>query len=334
MSGFWKRRSTWVVAYLLVQCVVAFVLPAVLVNAPWPSFSGVGSDLGSWEYISIAGPIVVFVLCLQGGLVAPMTTDLSGEARDQSKGPGAVRILVSALALASVFCLPIGYIIMVAGETFPRTRIPGLSYDIVPALTLLGSVLVAGALVPVLRERWRRGIPIRTSVLIAGLITGLLVAVVACTVVQIILLISSRSGSAAVGYALLAAPIAGWIVATPLLLAFVRKSHHVEPMDRIIGLLFRGTVIEAVAVIPLDVIVRRQRSCYCLEPSFWSLLMLAAVGTVALGPMLIFIAGRKNRRAITGRCTGCGYDLAGLLASVCPECGRPTTLAQPRRADP
>lgn len=317
-----RNRYLWIALFLVAQCVLAYVAPAIIVNAPWPSFEGVQEQIFDWEYASVTGPVVLVIMCLQAGLVAPMMTGLKGEARDQSKGPGATRIVASSLALASVICVPIGYIVLALGESFPWARLPGVSMEIIPILTLVGAVVVAGALFPVLQERWKRGIPIRTSILIAGLVTGLLIAGAVCAVVQIVMLITSNTGTWTIGYSLLAAPVAGWIIATPLLFAYVRNSHQVEPMDRVLTLIFRGTVIELIAILPLDAIVRRQRSCYCFEPSYWSLLLLGSVGLVTLGPMLLFIAGRKNRREITGRCTGCGYDLTGLPGMVCPECGR------------
>ena len=327
------RRYVWIGLFLLAQCVVGLVLPSVLMNSPWPSFDGLGSTLVNPEYLGITGPVVLVILVLQGGLMAPMTTDLLGRPRDrehgEGRGPGILRIVAAAGAVAAVVCVPIGYLVTALGQAFSWARIRGLDYNLVPLITLVAAAVITGFMVPMLRERWKRGIPIKTSIMVAGLVCGLLLAVVVCAAVQVLLLLTSNASSSTIGYAMLAAPVAGWIISTPILFAYVRNSHQVEPMDRVVTLIFKGTAIEALAILPLDVIVRRQRSCYCFEPSFWSLLMIGGVGLVTLGPMLIFIAGRKNRRAVTGRCTGCGYDLSGLHAKVCPECGRPGPASSP-----
>ncbi|MBX3403040.1 MAG: hypothetical protein KF699_06460 [Phycisphaeraceae bacterium] len=59
----------------------------------------------------------------------------------------------------------------------------------------------------------------------------------------------------------------------------------------------------------------------------WSIgLAAAAVGVVAW---------RRSRRETPGFCARCGYDLAGLLAGVCPECGTASqagALAEPPRS--
>jgi hypothetical protein len=114
-----------------------------------------------------------------------------------------------------------------------------------------------------------------------------------------------------------------WAVATPLLLAFLRRRDHESGLARISSRLFLGSVIEAGAVIPLDVMVRRKASCYCGEGTLWALTMCWGVGTLVLGPAiwLIPLAGRR-KRWYAGRCEACGYDMSGCLhAPSCPECG-------------
>ncbi len=40
---------------------------------------------------------------------------------------------------------------------------------------------------------------------------------------------------------------------------------------------------------------------------------------------------RRQRRRKEGRCLDCGYDLAGNVSGVCPECGTPTTESANKR---
>ena len=55
---------------------------------------------------------------------------------------------------------------------------------------------------------------------------------------------------------------------------------------------------------------------------------LAAYGGQALIGLYLLLGGRQLvdycLRGVRGRCAGCGYDLSGLNAEVCPECGSPT----------
>lgn len=73
---------------------------------------------------------------------------------------------------------------------------------------------------------------------------------------------------------------------------------------------------------------------------FWPTLVVATLGGAMGGPALAVIASvavyigsavavgllaRPRRRRLnwyrTGRCSSCGYDMAGLEAQTCPECG-------------
>ncbi len=122
----------------------------------------------------------------------------------------------------------------------------------------------------------------------------------------------------------------GWVVATPLLLAFCRRGGDVESrLSMLASRLFMGTVIEAAAVIPLDVMVRRKTDCYCSTGTFWALTMCLGVGTIVAGPAILLPIVARRRRAWYGaRCPACFYDMTGLTGrDRCPECGagwRPT----------
>ncbi len=115
----------------------------------------------------------------------------------------------------------------------------------------------------------------------------------------------------------------GWIVATPLLLAFLRRGDHESALARIASRLFMGSLIEAGAVIPLDVMVRRKTDCYCEEGTLWSLTICWGVGTLVLGPAIWLIPlAKRRKRWYAGRCEACGYDMSGCRdAERCPECG-------------
>lgn len=132
------------------------------------------------------------------------------------------------------------------------------------------------------------------------------------------------------GWLLIGGLAVSWLAATPLLWAFAKNRRRETVLGRIASRLFLGTVVEAVAVIPLDVMVRRKESCYCGAGTFWSLLACGGIGVFALGPAILLpLITRRRKRWYAGRCEVCGYDMTGTpKAERCPECGagwRPPT---------
>jgi hypothetical protein len=114
-----------------------------------------------------------------------------------------------------------------------------------------------------------------------------------------------------------------WLVTTPLLMRFCRRSNPEQYLSRLSSRLFIGTIVEIAAIIPMDVIVRRRASCYCWSTTYFALVVAGAVGIIAMGPAIILplLAARRKRWA-RSRCDCCGYDLSGSTHSErCPECG-------------
>lgn len=116
---------------------------------------------------------------------------------------------------------------------------------------------------------------------------------------------------------------AGWLLGTWVLVAFCHRGTRESMIGRLAAKLLLGTVVEAAAIIPLDVLVRRKESCYCLAGTYWALLICGAVGLVVLGPAILLpVLIRRRRRWYGNRCDACGFDLAGLVnPERCPECG-------------
>lgn len=122
---------------------------------------------------------------------------------------------------------------------------------------------------------------------------------------------------------LIAAPLAGWAVATPLMIRFVRGGQREDRLGRIASMLMLGTIIEVIALIPLNVMVRRKTDCYCGRGTFFALLACGTVGVVSFGPAILLpLLSRRRKRWYAGRCECCLYDMRGLPnADRCPECG-------------
>lgn len=115
-----------------------------------------------------------------------------------------------------------------------------------------------------------------------------------------------------------------WLVPTLLLFIFTRRGEREDVMTRIANYLLLGTAAEALLVIPIDAMLRRKTECYCAEGSFYGLMFLGAVGTLAAGPAIVLpLFARRRRGWYRTHCGSCGYDMSGSMdASQCPECGK------------
>jgi len=120
-----------------------------------------------------------------------------------------------------------------------------------------------------------------------------------------------------------AALAAAWIVWTPILAAFCRRGRPESALSRLAARLLLGTAVEIVAIVPLDIMVRRKSDCHSLEPSFGALVACLGVGWFAFGPALFLpLLSARRKRWYAGNCDACGYDMSGCMkAERCPECG-------------
>jgi len=116
---------------------------------------------------------------------------------------------------------------------------------------------------------------------------------------------------------------ASWAVSTLLMVYFIRPGKPEHTLRRIASRLFVGTIIEAAAIIPLDVLIRRKDDCICATGSFFALILCAAVGFFVLGPIVFLpVIARRRRRWYAGKCDVCGYDMSTTpTLDRCPECG-------------
>ena len=118
--------------------------------------------------------------------------------------------------------------------------------------------------------------------------------------------------------------VLNWVLATPLLLAFASRSHSAEDhLRRVATVLFAGTLIELLAVIPLDVLARRHESCWCFRATVLSIGVALAVGLILVGPaVFLVLLARRRRRWPMGKCAACGADVGeDLRIARCPACG-------------
>lgn len=120
-----------------------------------------------------------------------------------------------------------------------------------------------------------------------------------------------------------------WFVCWRLGAAYMRRGPVESRLARLATWIFAGSVVELVALIPLEVMIRRRLDCYCDRGGFWAIVLCFGVGLYTLGPAtLLHVLARRQRAWYAGHCRGCGYDLSGLTGGCCPECGSTWTPSE------
>ncbi len=313
----WAHRHKWllVAAYALVQAAVYFFGWPILMMDKSPRVPTEGW-LNS-GYLYQAGVWIPCVLVLQCAFVMPVRKPAT------SVGGKWLTGVIAALAVAVLAAL----MVWVAAVALAAAGVKEMQFDAdhvwhTPFWVGGGVGLLAA---PLVIRRCRAGVPVVLSVAIAAVISGVVVAALVAAGWSVATLAGAQSEDAARTWAVgtLITLMVSWCVSTPLLLAFVRRRHPEHALSRIASILFVGTLIEAAAIIPLDVMVRRKTSCYCGEGTFFALTALWSVGLLVLGPAVYLLPlGRRRKRLMDGKCGACGYDMsAARERDRCPECG-------------
>ncbi len=187
--------------------------------------------------------------------------------------------------------------------------------------------LQAVFLIPMFQDRpprERRGKSLTASLVLAGILAGLLTLGLGAGAMELIRLLSGRrAGSEDALWLLpLGAVAAGWIFWTLLLLTYVRGIWADRTLGRIVGVLIAGTVLETLIVLPIDVMVRRRTDCYCATGTFIALLVCGVGALWLAGPgVVIAIMSGKHRRWRESHCERCGYAKGPSPGARCAECG-------------
>jgi len=207
----------------------------------------------------------------------------------------------------------------------------GLIAAVLGALMVLQTVMVWPVRRP--RARRERGWPVWLSLGLATLVGTALSAGAALGFGSVWDLMDWRwPGERAVTWAMACWCVVSYCVIGVLIHRFCSRelasgSRHESVLGRIASTLFVGTMVEVIAIIPLDVMLRRKHDCYSWAASWWAYAVLIPAGLVSLGPAILLpLLARRRKRWYGGMCDACGYDMSGLLASRrvidrCPECG-------------
>jgi hypothetical protein len=211
------------------------------------------------------------------------------------------------------------------------------AYAIVPALLLAATQIafVLPAFGPRMRMGRGGGRPLWMTMLAAGLVGGMLTAGLFYACGE--LLEWWEDGSmwpwgalerggwdvAWVGGAIFWAQIvAGWLFWTALLWLATRRSDPKRLHNRLVIALLGGTILEALIVVPIDVMVRRRTDCYCSTGTFLALMAAVWAGVWLAGPgVILAVTSKRRRRWGETNCLKCGYAKGPSPGPTCPECG-------------
>ncbi|MFA6045215.1 MAG: hypothetical protein WC718_09535 [Phycisphaerales bacterium] len=301
----------------LVQAPLMYALPAVVITNSWKQFADIPDHLVNAAYAGEQLIIITFVCIAQFAITAPIRRP---DEKSDRATPTFLRLASSAIT--------VGVLVSAAATAIGAWLWTAASGQGVNDAT---GVKIAAALCPVtaipvylvLRRRWRQGVGVEVSLLLAGAMVGLLVSAAATAFLAGVELMGLSVPNRSMMVGLLVMPCIAWGVATPFLWSFARNKPPETMMARLANRLFIGSLVEGIAILPLDVMVRRKASCYCGEGTFFSLITLSTVALLCLGPAVLLVpAARRRQRLIDGCCRVCGYDMTATRhLPACPECG-------------
>ena len=115
--------------------------------------------------------------------------------------------------------------------------------------------------------------------------------------------------------------LVSWFLWSLVLVRFMKRGKPLDRISRLTGLLFAGTLIEIILLIPLEAMIRRRTDCYCATGSFQALLGGTTAAIWLLGPMAFLLILRRRPAWWTRHCRHCGYRKGPHATGQCPECG-------------
>jgi hypothetical protein len=323
----WRSKWRYVAVFWAAQAVATHLATAAFLATDKTSFSfdDFWGALSNWGVLAVSGSVSAFISIMQAVLLFPIRRPREHELHPGLRFLHCAAVALVMAALSWLMLWPLTYFlheILHHGEWLAdfMNRPSSLS---VP-FAVLGITLVA------MWHFGRDGIPAIVSAMIAAACAAALlggIAVLLWSIPRVIETPPTPSGvnpyeRATFGSAC-GALLIGWVLGTILILAFMRHGIAEEKIAWLSSRLFLGTIVEAAAAIPMDVMVRKRSDCHCGEGTFWTLALCWAVGTLTLGPIVFLVPfSRRRKRWYAGHCEICGYDMTGCkTADRCPECG-------------
>ncbi|MAB83938.1 MAG: hypothetical protein CMJ24_10990 [Phycisphaerae bacterium] len=201
-------------------------------------------------------------------------------------------------------------------------------------------------LLPIVPMRMSPGRPssLTSSIFIAGFVAGILTLGLAMGMISLVQLIGGGLDSSSLsvfpyvgpyGAAFLDADawesaeylipvsflVVSWLLWCIPISRFLRRGQPLDRFGRLTGLLFAGTLLELLLLIPLEAMVRRRADCYCGTGSFQALVGAVLAAIWLLGPGIFLLLARRHPAWWKTHCQRCGYTRARGAASRCSECG-------------
>lgn len=315
------RRRRLILGYWLVQSVAVVFAWPLLMGAFPSSVRELWEDWLRPREIAIGLTLVATVTMLQLVFVLPVRPP-TGRSGKRARVPLWVKALLAAAVATPIGLL--GVMLHAGSDLVGMYDVLLFSHGRYEFSFWIFWLIGLAPATPVVARLCRRDLPPIISAYIAGACTGLLGYALAVAIAGFVLLLSDARVNEGWWLVIGGGPLVlGWAISTPLLLAFVRKRDTETALKRLASLIFIGTCVEILAIIPLDVFTRRKSDCYCGEGTYWALIALVPLGFVALGPMIFLVAASKRRKRYAGGCCEiCGYDMKGnFKAERCPECG-------------
>ena len=175
------------------------------------------------------------------------------------------------------------------------------------------------------------GRSLRSTVIGAALVAGLLTALVGWSLFEVFALLGPTPDSSGGGsrseleIVWIRFIIPSWIVCGAAWTAVLWKaggSRDPDGIARFARRMLAGTGLELLLAVPLLVMIRRRAECYCATASFWALVIGFCSLIWLCGPGLVLLLTAESRRAWrAAACPGCG-GRAPSAGGSCPSCGR------------
>ncbi|MGA1265657.1 MAG: hypothetical protein ACO32J_00580 [Phycisphaerales bacterium] len=186
------------------------------------------------------------------------------------------------------------------------------------------AVISAPAVLVTTGERSR--LPLRFSMIGAGILGGLIALLIVATMVELFALLrwSAQDHSPA---QILFHPVPmllAWAVMGGLwALLFRAAGRHRDPtrIDRAVRWLFAGSLTELAIAAPTFVMACRRDRCVCGWMSWWGIVLGAATLLLLCGPMILLMRTHDARvQWMRAACPRCGYPQRS-RTGTCSECG-------------
>lgn len=316
----WRSKWAWVGVYWAAQAAVLHAGWALLTLDSMRRPAQLWDVMTDRDFVALSSIIIGILTAGQWVLLLPMHRPARADGGGAASRVAHCVAAGAAVGGAAWLCL----FPLVAIAAWMRAAVvqDWLQSDAVRWSVPIGAALVTGI---GLWHRVRDGMPVRLSVVIAAMYAAVLFGGLVGIVWSVPRLVYGDSewiSDVTTGF-MCSGVLVAWAGATPVVYSFTRRRGAEDGLARLSSRLLLGTVVEAAAAIPLDVMIRKKTDCYCEEGTYWALSACWGVGAFALGPAIFLVPlSKRRKRWLWGRCEACGYDMTGCMsAERCPECG-------------